>query len=314
MEDIVDDNCESIDKGCVVNTVPCSGDVAKRTETVNIEPSPSWTSSSCPTSQVKSDDRSDPVNSTSTLLLPSITVSIERMQLKDNADVTELAEKAADEVSGGSNVADEQSNKNTEAPETTINNNNNNDQHLQELDNEEEAKESAATATTTTTTIADPTERAPDADAIKMFVGQIPKEWSETECHELFAEFGEIHSLKVLREKETGKSRGCCFVTFFKRKAALAAQDALHNVRTLERMHNPIQMKPADSENRQERKIFIGMLSRKCNEDEVRSMFATFGTMEECLVLRDAGGNSRGNTLSVVVVTHFSIFLILLIS
>jgi hypothetical protein len=39
-------------------------------------------------------------------------------------------------------------------------------------------------------------------------------------------------------------------VTFFTRKAALQAQDALHNVKTLNGMHHPIQMKPADSENR----------------------------------------------------------------
>ncbi|KAH0956373.1 hypothetical protein HN011_009729, partial [Eciton burchellii] len=42
----------------------------------------------------------------------------------------------------------------------------------------------------------------------------------------------------------------CCFVTFYTRKAALAAQNALHNVKTFSGMRHPIQMKPADSENR----------------------------------------------------------------
>ncbi|KAH7645526.1 cugbp elav-like protein family member 2-like protein [Dermatophagoides farinae] len=137
-------------------------------------------------------------------------------------------------------------------------------------------------------------QKFPDSDAIKMFVGQIPKIWNESDCHKLFKEFGEIYSLKVLRDKESGQSRGCCFVTFFNRKSALSAQDALHNVRTLEDMHNPIQMKPADSENKQERKIFIGMLSKKFNEIDVRQMFTRFGNIEECLVLRDLNGNSRG--------------------
>ncbi|KAH9421810.1 CUGBP Elav-like member 2 [Dermatophagoides pteronyssinus] len=137
-------------------------------------------------------------------------------------------------------------------------------------------------------------QKFPDPDAIKMFVGQIPKEWNESDCHKLFEEYGEIYSLKVLRDKETGQSRGCCFVTFFSRKSALSAQDALHNVKTLENMHNPIQMKPADSENKQERKIFIGMLSKKYNETDVRQMFTRFGNIEECLVLRDSKGNSRG--------------------
>ncbi|UXI22759.1 secreted protein [Sarcoptes scabiei] len=137
-------------------------------------------------------------------------------------------------------------------------------------------------------------ERQPDSDAIKMFVGQIPKEWSEANCWKLFEEFGEIYSLKILRDKETGQSRGCCFVTFYKRRSALNAQDALHNIRTLENMHNPIQMKPADCKNKQERKIFIGMLSKKMDENDLREMFSKFGPIEECLVLRDGKQNSRG--------------------
>ncbi|CAG0915507.1 unnamed protein product [Notodromas monacha] len=44
--------------------------------------------------------------------------------------------------------------------------------------------------------------------------------------------------------------QGCCFVTFYARKAALNAQNDLHNIKTLAGMHHPIQMKPADTENR----------------------------------------------------------------
>ena len=39
--------------------------------------------------------------------------------------------------------------------------------------------------------------------------------------------------LNVLRDKNSGVSRGCCFVTFYKRKHALDAQNALHNVKTM---------------------------------------------------------------------------------
>ncbi|RWS31410.1 CUGBP Elav-like family member 2-like protein, partial [Leptotrombidium deliense] len=66
-----------------------------------------------------------------------------------------------------------------------------------------------------------------------MFVGQIPREWNEEECRQLFEEFGEIHSINVLRDKKNGNSRGCCFVTYYKRRAALDAQNALHNIRIL---------------------------------------------------------------------------------
>ncbi|XP_069682951.1 CUGBP Elav-like family member 2 isoform X12 [Periplaneta americana] len=134
----------------------------------------------------------------------------------------------------------------------------------------------------------------PDPDFIKMFVGQIPRSMDENDLRKMFEEFGRVHQINVLRDKVTGQSKGCCFVTFFTRKSALDAQNALHNIKTLAGMHHPIQMKPADSENRNERKLFVGMLSKKCTENDVRVMFGPFGTIEECTVLRDTNGQSKG--------------------
>ncbi|XP_041934479.1 CUGBP Elav-like family member 2 isoform X25 [Alosa sapidissima] len=62
-------------------------------------------------------------------------------------------------------------------------------------------------------------------------------------------------------------------------------------------MHHPIQMKPADSEKSnavEDRKLFIGMVSKKCNENDVRVMFSAFGQIEECRILRGPDGLSRG--------------------
>ncbi|XP_043246561.1 CUGBP Elav-like family member 1 isoform X2 [Amphibalanus amphitrite] len=134
----------------------------------------------------------------------------------------------------------------------------------------------------------------PDPDAIKMFVGQMPRHMDENDIRSMFEEFGPVHQINVLRDKITGQSKGCCFVTFFTRRAALDAQNELHNIKTLPGMHHPIQMKPADTENRNERKLFVGMLSKKCNENDVRTMFQTYGQIEECTVLRDQNGHSKG--------------------
>ncbi|XP_055595791.1 CUGBP Elav-like family member 1-A isoform X3 [Uranotaenia lowii] len=134
----------------------------------------------------------------------------------------------------------------------------------------------------------------PDPDYIKMFVGQVPRSMDEQQLKEMFEEFGRVHQINVLRDKTSGLSKGCCFVTFYTRKAALKAQDALHNIKTLVGMHHPIQMKPADSENRNERKLFVGMLSKKYNENDVRQLFSGHGIIEECTVLRDPSGQSKG--------------------
>ncbi|XP_056656777.1 CUGBP Elav-like family member 2 isoform X8 [Monodelphis domestica] len=139
----------------------------------------------------------------------------------------------------------------------------------------------------------------PDPDAIKMFVGQIPRSWSEKELKELFEPYGAVYQINVLRDRSQNppQSKGCCFVTFYTRKAALEAQNALHNIKTLPGMHHPIQMKPADSEKSnavEDRKLFIGMVSKKCNENDIRVMFSPFGQIEECRILRGPDGLSRG--------------------
>ncbi|KAL2088671.1 hypothetical protein ACEWY4_015570 [Coilia grayii] len=139
----------------------------------------------------------------------------------------------------------------------------------------------------------------PDMDAIKMFVGQIPRSWSEEQLRELFEPYGTVYEINVLRDRSQNppQSKGCCFITYYTRKAALEAQNALHNMKILPGMHHPIQMKPADSEKNnavEDRKLFIGMISKKCNENDIRVMFSPYGQIEECRILRGPDGLSRG--------------------
>ncbi|KAM3850319.1 CUGBP Elav-like family member 1 isoform 6-T6 [Diretmus argenteus] len=139
----------------------------------------------------------------------------------------------------------------------------------------------------------------PDMDAIKMFVGQIPRSWAEEQLRELFEPYGAVYEINVLRDRSQNppQSKGCCFITYYTRKSALEAQNALHNMKILPGMHHPIQMKPADSEKNnavEDRKLFIGMISKKCNENDIRLMFSPYGQIEECRILRGPDGLSRG--------------------
>lgn len=137
----------------------------------------------------------------------------------------------------------------------------------------------------------------PDVDAIKMFVGQIPRSWSEEQLRELFEPYGVVYEINVLRDRSQNPPQskgqfviliktifnysqqnfdclggspgrpagwwasptmiaglswnifknyssdvenvcfnsvaGCCFVTYYTRKSALEAQNALHNMKIL---------------------------------------------------------------------------------
>ncbi|NXX10791.1 CELF3 protein, partial [Podargus strigoides] len=101
---------------------------------------------------------------------------------------------------------------------------------------------------------------------------------------------------------------GCAFLTYCARESALKAQSALHEQKTLpgpiavsrggpiplvggvptplSPCHPPV---PAE-----DRKLFVGMLSKQQADEDVRKMFEPFGTIDECTVLRGPDGTSKG--------------------
>lgn len=44
----------------------------------------------------------------------------------------------------------------------------------------------------------------------------------------------------------------------------------------------------------EDRKLFIGMISKKLSETDIKQLFQPYGAIDDCMILRDTSGTSRG--------------------
>lgn len=63
---------------------------------------------------------------------------------------------------------------------------------------------------------------------MNIYVGNLPYSVRDDELRELFAEYGEVSSAKVIMDRETNRSKGFGFVEMPDNGAAQAAIDALN--------------------------------------------------------------------------------------
>uniref|UniRef100_H3B9F7 RRM domain-containing protein n=1 Tax=Latimeria chalumnae TaxID=7897 RepID=H3B9F7_LATCH len=72
-----------------------------------------------------------------------------------------------------------------------------------------------------------------DHDAIKLFIGQIPRNLDEKDLKPLFEEFGKIYELTVLKDRFTGMHKVCLFACFEKKKKKKKKEREIHSNKTL---------------------------------------------------------------------------------
>lgn len=123
-------------------------------------------------------------------------------------------------------------------------------------------------------------------DDRKLFVGGLSKETTEQDLRNHFGQYGEIESVNVKTDPQTGRSRGFAFIIFNSPESidkVVAFED--HTV-------NGKKVDPKKAKARQG-KIFVGGLSPETSDEEVKTFFEQFGNVVEMEMPFDKMKNQR---------------------
>ncbi|GFQ70029.1 heterogeneous nuclear ribonucleoprotein 27C [Trichonephila clavata] len=133
-------------------------------------------------------------------------------------------------------------------------------------------------------------EEAQSEEAGKIFVGGLSWETTQEKLQEYFSRFGEVVDCVVMKNNETGKSRGFGFVTFKDVSCvAKVLSSGPHEVdgRTIDPKVCSSRDTQQGKKPGQYPKVFLGGLPPNCTETDLRSFFSRYGTVVEVVLMYD---------------------------
>jgi len=123
-------------------------------------------------------------------------------------------------------------------------------------------------------------------DDRKLFVGGLSWETSDKELKEHFGQYGEIDSINVKTDPNTGRSRGFAFIVY---KSA----DSIDKVTAAgDHVINNKKVDPKKAKARHG-KIFVGGLTTEISDDEIKTFFGQFGNIVDVEMPFDKQKNQR---------------------
>ncbi|XP_076812850.1 heterogeneous nuclear ribonucleoprotein A1-like [Clavelina lepadiformis] len=131
----------------------------------------------------------------------------------------------------------------------------------------------------------------------KLFLGGISLDTTDEGMREYFAKYGNITDCVVIRDQQSGRSKGFGFVTFeTEEEADECMKERPHTLdgRTIDAkraVSREESTKPGAHV--QVKKIFVGGIQEGCDENTLRQYFGQFGTITACEIPRDKQTDQR---------------------
>ena len=130
----------------------------------------------------------------------------------------------------------------------------------------------------------------------KVFIGGLSYKTDEETFKAYFSKYGELVDYVVMKDKDSGKSRGFGFVTY----ANSAQVDELMKNRPHiidGRQIEPKRATPREDSGRQEvqatvKKLFIGGVKDNVTEDDLKGYFSAYGIITDCVIMKDKEKNT----------------------
>ncbi|KAG7211848.1 hypothetical protein KM043_011070 [Ampulex compressa] len=120
----------------------------------------------------------------------------------------------------------------------------------------------------------------------KLFVGGLSWETTDKELRDHFGTYGDIESINVKTDPNTGRSRGFAFIVFAKAesldKIMVAGDHVINNKKV-----DPKKAKARHG------KIFVGGLSTELSDEDIKNFFSQFGTIVDVEMPFDKTKNQR---------------------
>lgn len=128
----------------------------------------------------------------------------------------------------------------------------------------------------------------------EVFIGGIPRDVSEEDLRDLCEPLGEIHEVRVMRNKDTGESKGFSFVAFSTKDEAQKAIEELHN-----KEYKGKTLRCSLSETKY--RLFIGNVPKSWSDDDFRKVIDETGPGAELIeLIKDPQNPARNRGFAFV--------------